>query len=150
MRHLALSAAAAIALAVASPALAGPERMPAEAWTQPYSGSQSAIPACADPSVLSRIQSRFSERESSYWNSNLTIVGFDKIRPTSFRPWGLDFIPRLFCTGVATTSDGKHRQIDYSIGESTGIIGWGWGVEWCVSGLDRQLGFPPNCRTARP
>ncbi len=149
MRHLALTVAVGTLLAAGSASADG-LRLPAENWTIPYSGSASAIPACDSPSVLSTIQSRFSDRESSYWSSNLTIVGFDKLRPVSFRPWGLDFIPRLFCTGVATTSDGKPRRVDYVIAESTGIIGWGWGVEWCVSGLDRQLGFAPNCEMARP
>lgn len=149
MRHLALTVAAGALLAAGSASADG-LRLPAEQWTIPYSGSASAIPTCDAPGVLSTIQSRFSERESTYWSSNLTIVGFENLRPVSFRPWGLDYIPRLFCTGTAKTSDGKPRRVDYVIAESTGIIGWGWGVEWCVSGLDRQLGFAPNCAMARP
>lgn len=149
MRHLALSAALG-AMFVAVPAFADGLRLPAENWTIPFSGSASAIPTCDAPGVLSKIQSRFSEREATFWSSNLTIVGFEGVKPVSFRPWGLDMIPRLFCTGTVRTSDGKPRRVDYVIAEDTGIIGWSWGVEWCVSGLDRQRGFAPDCKMARP
>ena len=149
MRKFALTLVAGTLLAAGSASADG-LRLPAENWTIPYSGSASAIPACDSPNVLSTIQSRFVERESTYWSSNLTIVGFEKLRPVGLRNWGLDIIPRLVSTGDATTSDGKPRRVDYVIAESTGIIGWGWGVEWCLSGLDRQLGFAPDCKMARP
>ena len=31
------------------------------------------------------------------------------------------------------------RDVSYSIDEDLGIIGWGFDVEWCVEGLDREL-----------
>jgi len=30
------------------------------------------------------------------------------------------------------------------------MIGWGWGVEWCVVGLDRNLAYAPSCSVLRP
>jgi hypothetical protein len=57
--------------------------------------------------VLSRIQSRFAETESEFWASSMTIAGFERVRPIGFRPWGLDFVPRLFCTGTALMADGR-------------------------------------------
>ena len=51
------------------------------------------------------------------------IHSYDSIERTAWRPWGLDFIPRRFCTAVATTSDGVRRRVDYSVRESLGIIG---------------------------
>ena len=38
----------------------------------------------------------------------------------------------------------------YSINEDLGIIGFGFGVEWCVGGLDRNDAYAPNCKMARP
>jgi hypothetical protein len=128
----------------------GQLRMPAENWTIPYSGSPAAIPACSDTGVQSTIASRFSDAESTYWNSSLTIVSFEKLRPVAFRPWGLDFIPRLYCTGEVTTSDGRRRSIDFAVGEDLGIIGATYGVEWCIGGLDRSRAYAPNCKMARP
>jgi hypothetical protein len=147
MKLLALIAFAATALASAASAQ---DRMPAENWTKPYNASPTAVPACESPDVLSTIQSRFAETESEYWASPLTIVAIDSVRPVAFRPWGLDYIPRRFCSGVATTSDGKRRNVQYSVIEDAGIIGWGWGVQWCVAGLDRQLAYAPGCKQAAP
>lgn len=147
MKSLALIALAATALASAASAQS---RMPAEDWTKPFSASPSAVPACESPDVLSTIQSRFAQTELQFWSSSLTIVAIDNVRPVAFRPWGLDFIPRQFCSGVATTSDGKRRQVQYSVIEDGGIIGWSWGVEWCVVGLDRQLAYAPGCKQAGP
>lgn len=138
--------ATAILLAPVS-ALAGGNRVPAEQRILPWSA---AIPACQDTSVLGEIASRFAEKESRFWNSSLTIVGYERIRPLAWRPWGLDMIPRRFCTAMATTSDGRKRRIDYSVREDLGIIGATWGVEWCVSGLDRNSAYAPNCKMARP
>ncbi len=30
------------------------------------------------------------------------------------------------------------------------MIGWGYGVEWCVVGLDRNLAYAPACSALRP
>jgi hypothetical protein len=126
------------------------ERLPAEQWTLPYSDPLGAIPACAAPEVISFIQSRFADNEASYWNSNLAISAIERVHAIGYRAWGLDFIPRRFCTGVALTTDGKHRQIDYSVIQDAGFAGYSWNVRWCVSGTDRQLAYAPDCKMARP
>jgi hypothetical protein len=68
----------------------------------------------------------------------------------AWRPWGLDTIPRRFCTGTVTISDGSRRRIDYSVREDLGIIGAEYGVEWCVAGLDRNWAYNPACKMAQP
>src|SRR5262245_54048331 len=35
------------------------------------------VPTCEDPAALGRIQARFSEKESGFWNSSLQIVQFE-------------------------------------------------------------------------
>jgi hypothetical protein len=98
--------------------------------------------------VLSRIARHFRQREERFWNSTLTMGGVDRVRPVAFRPWGVDIIPRRYCTGRAQFSDGRYRRVNYAIIEDAGIIGWSWGVEWCVAGLDRHNAFAPGCRAA--
>lgn len=100
--------------------------------------------------ALSTISSQFRERESTYWNSALVITGFDNIRETTFRPWQSDNIPRRYCSGEAMFSDGKMRQVHYSIIEDGGFAGFDQGVEWCVTGLDRNWADNPRCRGAKP
>jgi hypothetical protein len=112
---------------------------------------EAVVPLCDAPGPLSKIQSRFSEKESTFWNSALQIVAFEDIREVAFRPsHAPEAIPRRFCRGRVLTSDGVHRQIHYLIGEDTGWLGVTWGVEWCVTGLDRNWAYNPSCKMARP
>jgi hypothetical protein len=121
---------------------------PAETRYSPYDGR---VPGCGDPDVVSRIQSRFSQTEGEYWHSGLEIVGFDKVDEIGYRSDGADFIPRRYCVAQAIMNDQKLRTVSYSIGQDLGIIGFfGFGVEWCVAGLDRERSYAPNCKMARP
>lgn len=112
-----------------------------------YSGK---LPPCESGFALATIQGRFAQKESKFWNSSLTIVGFDDIHETGNRPWAPDTIPRRFCSGKALLSDGIWRPVHYLIGEDFGIIGATSDVEWCVVGLDRSWANNPACRTIRP
>lgn len=108
------------------------------------------VPACNEHGPLDRIMSRFGAKEFGFWNSDLTIVGFEQIREVAWEPWSSGTIPRRFCTASALISDGKRHQINYSIIEDAGILGVSYGVEWCVIGLDRNWAYNPNCKAARP
>ena len=100
--------------------------------------------------ALSTITTQFQEKESTFWNSALTITAYGRIHETAFRPWQSDNIPRRFCSGDVMLSDGKMRSVHYSIVEDGGFAGFGQGVEWCVTGLDRNWAFNPACKAARP
>jgi hypothetical protein len=108
------------------------------------------VPLCGEPGALNMIQAHFSEKESQYWASELTIVGFENVREIAWRPWVEGTIPRRYCRATALTSDGVKRSVSYSIGEDTGFLGMGYGVEWCVVGLDRNWAYNPSCRMSRP
>lgn len=108
----------------------------------------SQLPACEQ--ALSTIQRRFSTKEGRFWNSNLQITDFDRIREVAYRPWADGTIPRRFCSGRALISDGHWRTLRYSIVEDGGMIGWSWGVQWCVVGLDRNWAYNPACLAAGP
>lgn len=110
----------------------------------------SVLPPCDVPWALSTIQSRFGEKEGTFWNSALRITDFDRVRQVSFRPWANGTIPRRFCTGRALVSDGRWRTVHYSIVEDGGMIGANWGVDWCVVGVDRNWAYNPACKMAKP
>jgi hypothetical protein len=101
-------------------------------------------------SALGTITSQFQEKESTFWNSALQITAFGRIHETAFRPWQSDNIPRRYCSGDVMLSDGKLRTVHYSIIEDGGFAGYNQGVEWCVTGLDRNWAYNPACRAARP
>jgi hypothetical protein len=96
------------------------------------------------------IASQFQEKESSFWNSPLSIVAYGNIHETAFRPWQSDNIPRRFCSGSVQLNNGSVHAIHYSIIEDGGFAGFGQGVEWCVVGLDRNWAYNPACKAARP
>lgn len=108
------------------------------------------LPACDDPAVLDRITDRFSQKEGYYWDTSLEIVSYDRVRLVAAAPWGLDHIPRNYCTARALLNDRSFHEVSYSVAEDQGMIGFGIGVEWCVQGLDRNLAYAPGCAMAKP
>jgi hypothetical protein len=100
--------------------------------------------------ALPTIMADFREKESTYWNSALTITGYNDIHEIAFRPWQSDNIPRRYCTGRVLVSDGKVRTVNFSIIEDGGFAGYDQGVEFCVVGLDRNWAYNPACRAAKP
>jgi hypothetical protein len=115
-----------------------------------YFAYKGRLPPCDDIGVTSRIHDRFAQKEYDYWNSTLQIVGYDKFREIGFRSNGLSYIPRRYCIARATLNDNSEHTVIYQIQEDLGIIGWGYGVEWCVIGLDRNLAYAPACSALRP
>ena len=80
----------------------------------------------------------------------MRIVGVENIHETAWLPWAAQSIPRRFCSGMAVINDGARHALHYSIAEDTDLIGGGWGVNFCVDGLDRNDAYSPNCRAAKP
>lgn len=103
---------------------------------------------CAE--ALGTISQQFAEKESRFWNSSLEITGYADVHEVAFRAWANDSIPRRFCTASAMLTDGRARQVHYSIIEDGGFAGFDSGVEWCVVGLDRNWAYNPSCKAAKP
>jgi hypothetical protein len=108
------------------------------------------LPPCDFPDALVKISVHFNNKENTFWNTDLRIVAFEKVRETAFRPWVANAIPRRYCSGLVEISDGRKHVIHYSIAEDAGMVGATWGVEWCVVGLDRNWAYNPACQMARP
>ena len=100
--------------------------------------------------ALSTITSQFREKESTFWNSRLTITAYGRIHEVAYRPWQSDNIPRRYCSGDVQLSDGQVHAVHYSIIEDGGFAGYDQGVEWCVTGLDRNWAYNPSCVGAKP
>ena len=100
--------------------------------------------------ALGTITTQFYEKETTFWNSSLRITAYGKVHETAFRPWQSDNMPRRYCSADVMLSDGKLRQVHYSIIEDGGFAGYDQGVEWCVTGLDRNWAYNPGCNAARP
>jgi hypothetical protein len=79
------------------------------------------VPLCEERGPLKTIASRFSTKEGKFWNSDLKIVGFEKIHEVSWQPWAPGTIPRRFCSASVLVSDGLWRSMYYSITEDAGM-----------------------------
>jgi hypothetical protein len=121
--------------------------VPAEQRYDSYAG---VLPTCGDASVFARIQSLFHDRETEFWKSGLEIVNLERIREIGFRSEGLDYIPRRYCTARVVLSNQAVKPVTYTIVEDQGFIGFGYDVEWCVGGLDRNDAYGGYCRDVRP
>lgn len=106
------------------------------------------LPGCE--AGLGTVASEFAYKEARFWNSGLQILSFERVREIAYSPWARGTIPRRFCRAVALVSDGRKHAVNYWIGEDTGFAGTGWGVRWCVVGLDRNWAYNPRCKMARP
>ena len=100
--------------------------------------------------ALGTITNQFWDKESMFWNSELRITGYGRVHEVAFRPWQSDNIPRRFCSADVMLNDGKMCTVHYSILEDGGFAGFGQGVQWCVTGLDRNWAYSPGCRAAKP
>lgn len=116
------------------------------ALTRGYSG---ALPSCADEGVQRQIAGAFSAREREYWGSSLTLSPFVHPVELGYRSWGASFVPRRFCAAGVATNDGKLRHVYWNVGEQLGFA-LSTGLEWCVTGLDRNHAYSPDCKMARP
>jgi hypothetical protein len=108
------------------------------------------VPLCEERDPLKMIERRFSTKEGKFWNSDLKIVGFEKIQEVAWQPWAPGTIPRRFCSASVLVSDGVWRSMYYSITEDAGMLGVSYGVEFCVVGLDREWSYQPACHLAKP
>jgi hypothetical protein len=136
-----------LARAAGGPAELNQYDVPAEARWAPFFAT---MPACDDGGVLSTISGRFGETQQEFWNSQLGIGGFDRVREIGFRANGLAYIPRRYCIARAAMTDSRERTVIYNVVSNFGIIGMTWGVEWCVIGLDPNFAYAPACSTLRP
>ena len=120
---------------------------PAEVRVSPFSG---VLQPCDDPGMLDQIAIDFAHRELEFWNSSLTISGFERIIEVGYRLNGQTYIPRRYCQAEARFSDGLRRHVVFNISASTAFLGIGSGVVWCIQGIDRNHAFTPNCRSFGP
>jgi hypothetical protein len=121
---------------------------PAEKRTARY--ATMPLPHCGAADVLAYVSGRFASRETTYWNTGLSIGSFDRIHERGLRPWGPNFVPRRFCGARAHFNDGRVRHVSYFVRERIGAFGNTWEVIWCVTGLDRHRTYAPNCEQAGP
>ncbi len=105
---------------------------------------------CDDTRVLKSIAHRFQKQSLIVNHTKLSIAEFSKVHEhRSYEKSEFSPIARRYCGATATLSDGRNRTVWYLIESNAGLVGWGNGVEFCVSGFDRWNVYNASCRILR-
>ena len=72
-------------------------------------GYDGYLPRCE--AALPRIANRFAQKESKFWNSNLQILGFERVREIAYSPWARGTIPRRFAKRMKGDLSGAATDI---------------------------------------
>ena len=108
-----------------------------------------SFPGCESPAVQSKIISRFNYAEAHTWYDGVRISYIDRTIERPVRGYGQTPILRRYCKGRAYLENGRYRTIHYLIEGPMGLAGFGWNVEFCLSGHDRWRVYDGNCRVLR-
>lgn len=110
-----------------------------------------SFPECDADAVLNQIASRFRFSEDRTWNRGFLIEDITSIKSlrqtTAQRP---ERVSRRYCQAEAQFSNGRSGKLHYLIEEGAGFVGAGYGVSYCIDGLDPWRVRDGFCRTVRP
>ncbi len=107
---------------------------------------KAASGACADPSVLSTIVTRFDYTAANALRSDIAIVEIrDMHLRRAQRKDKLHLVGRQWCGAAALTSDGVVRPMWYLIESDWAFAGTGSKTEYCLLGLDPGYVYGAHC-----
>ena len=108
------------------------------------------IPACSSSRVVAKIVSRFNQTERLYWSHRgLKMVELSRVHHHRGKGYLDSPLHRHRCHATAEFSDGRKRKINFLIEQHAGFAGVGWGVEYCVTGLDPWHYYDGYCRSIK-
>lgn len=107
-------------------------------------------PACDAPAVAERLIGRFNETQLEYWPAPLRMAAVVHAREVATRQWDPPIIATRFCNATAYFDDGTRRELVYWLRSEQGFAGVGWGLQYCVRGVDQHMAYAPACRMLRP
>lgn len=107
-------------------------------------------PACDAPAVTEKLIGRFNETQLEYWPVPLRMAAVVHAREVTTRQWEPTIIATRFCNATAYFDDGTRRELVYWLRSEQGFAGVGWGMQYCVRGVDQHMAYAPACRMLRP
>lgn len=108
-----------------------------------------SFPTCDEPRVLKTIVKKFNWAESHTWQRGFQLDAIERVREGTVIANENTLIPRRYCRGHALLSNGKHPTVYYLIEGGQGFAGTGYGVTFCVGGLDPWRTNDGSCRILR-
>jgi len=115
----------------------------------PRLGALERTPPCTDQALADRIVGRFNAVEETYWGGRIAMRDVVALREVATRDRTEALVARRWCHGTAVFADGVRRRIVVELGANTGHLGVGYGLSYCIHGLDRHWTYAPACRVLR-
>lgn len=107
------------------------------------------LPACDDASVLSTLSGRQAWAEAHTWKDGVTIAALDRVgeRPPMFPVFSS--IERRHCVARAELTAARPTRLYYVVSAGEGFAGYGWNVEFCLSGHDPYRVYGADCQVLK-
>ncbi|SCM79180.1 putative cytoplasmic protein [uncultured Pleomorphomonas sp.] len=106
------------------------------------------LPACDDASVLATLTSRQAWAEAHTWKDGVTIAAVDRIGEARLDVGGFSAIDRRHCAARAGLTAALPTTLYYVV-SAEGFAGYGWNVEFCLSGHDPYRVYGADCQVLK-
>ncbi len=107
------------------------------------------IPACDDASVLSTVSSRQAWAEANTWKDGITIAAVDRVGERHSMYPVFSSIERRYCAARANLTAARPTTLYYVVSAGQGFAGYGWNVEFCLSGHDPYRVYGADCQVLK-
>lgn len=109
--------------------------------------SAGSLPDCDADAVLSTLKARQAWAEAHTWKDGVTIAGIEAIRERRIDIGAVSTMDRRVCAAKADLV-GKTRptSLYYVVSADEGFAGYGWNVEFCLSGRDPYRVYGADCK----
>jgi hypothetical protein len=107
------------------------------------------LPACDNASVLSTLSSRQAWAEAHTWKDGVTIAAVDRIGERRLVTEGFSAINRRYCAARAELTAAPPTALYYVVSADEGFAGYGWNVEFCLSGRDPYRVYGADCKVLK-
>ena len=104
------------------------------------------LPACDSASVLSTLSNRQAWAEAHTWKDGVTIAALERIGEQRLVTEGFSAIDRRYCAARAELTSAAPTTLYYVVSAGEGFAGYGWNVEFCLSGHDPYRVYGADCK----
>ncbi len=108
------------------------------------------LPGCDDASVLSTLTSRQAWAEAHTWKDGVIIAAVDRVSERRLSVTeSLSSIDRRYCAARAALTVVRPTALYYVVSADEGFAGYGWNVEFCLSGHDPYRVYGADCQVLK-
>lgn len=107
------------------------------------------LPACDSASVLSAVSSRQAWAEANTWKDGVTIATVERVGERHSMYPVFSSIERRYCAARANLTAARPTTLYYVVSAGQGFAGYGWNVEYCLSGHDPYYVYGADCQVLK-